>query len=305
VTPTDPTVPAASGVRAPAPTERWVTSRGTTLRLLAYDGPAGAPAVIVLHGLEVGVDALREAVPGLDPYARLAAEGLHVLALDWPGHGRSGGRRGGLGYRAALEAVGVALDTARRCWDAPVGLLGLGLGGVLAFYAGIEEEGIGAVVCNGVLDLRDVRPALHRTRQGVLLPAAGLLRRVAPAGRHRSVPIPAASVVADVDLAADPVVRRALRHHPQAVRRYDLEGLGSILLSPEDKPDVAAARVPVLVAVGSNDRALPETAARHFASRLTCEHELWVLPGGGHQLLLEHPEAFAPVAGAFLRRHLG
>jgi alpha-beta hydrolase superfamily lysophospholipase len=283
----------------------WVTSRETALRLLAFDGPSGAPAVVVLHGLEVATDVLRDAVPGLDPYARLVDEGLNVLAMDWPGHGRSGGRRGALTYRGAMDAVGSAIRVAQERWDAPVGLLGLGFGGVLAFYAGIEEDAVGAVVANGVLDLRDVRPSLHRTRQGVLLPAAGRLRRALPPRRRAAIPIPAAAVVADVDLAEDPVVRKAILRHPQTVRTYDLEALGSILLAGEDKPDIAAARRPVLVAVGGNDRALPETAARHFASRLTCEHELWALPGGGHQLLLEHPEAFAPVAGEFLRRQLG
>ncbi len=131
-----------------------------------------------------------------------------------------------------------------------------------------------------------------------------MLRRVLPPSAHTAVPLPAAAVVATVDLAGDAPVRRAMRRHPQAVRSYDLQGLGSIMLAGEEKPDIAAARCPTLVAVGSNDRAMPETAARHFASRLTCDHEFWVLPGGSHQLLLEHPDAFAPVAAGFLRRHL-
>lgn len=282
----------------------WATSRQTTLRMRAYEGPAGAPAVVVLHGLQTGVDVLRSAVPGLDPYGRLAAEGLHVLAVDWPGHGRSGGRRGGLSYRVAIEAVGTAVATARERWGGPVGLLGTGFGGILAFYAGLEEEGVGAVVSHNVLDLRDVRPTLQRWRQGAALPVAGWLRRRLPARRQSLVPLPAPLVMADADMADDPAVARALREHPQAVRSYDLEALGSILLAPEDKPDIAAARAPVLVAVGSNDRILPATAARHFASRLTCPHEVWILPGGGHQLLLEHHEAFVPVAADFLRRHL-
>jgi alpha-beta hydrolase superfamily lysophospholipase len=289
---------------APQPAERWLTSRQTALRTLAYDGPPGAPTVVVLHGLVVSVDVLREAVPGRDPYALLAEADLNVLAVDWPGHGRSGGPRGRLTYRLAMEAVGTAIEFARSRWDAPVGLLGTGFGGVLAFYGAIEEE-VGAVVCNGVLDLRDVRPVIQRTRQGVALPVAGWLRRRLPTRRLAAVPIPAGAVVADADLVEDPYVRRTVVRHPLAVRTYDLEGLGSILLAGEEKPDIAAARTPTLVAVGSNDRALPETTARRFASRLTCEHELWVLPGGAHQLLLEHPAAFVPVAARFLHRHLG
>jgi alpha-beta hydrolase superfamily lysophospholipase len=290
---------------APPPQELWTTSRQTALRLLAWDGPPGAPAVIVLHGLETSTDGLREAVAGLDPYARLAEEGVHVLALDWPGHGRSGGRRGALSYRLAMEAVSSAVDVARERWDAPVGVLGTGFGGVLGFYAALEDERVGAVVCNGVLDLRDVRPVLQRLRQQTLLPVAGWLRRRLPARQQSAIPLPALAVVANTDLAEAPSIAKAIRRHPQSVRTYDLQALGSILLAPEDKPDIAAGRCPTLIAVGSNDRALPATTARHFASRLSCPVRVWVLPGGGHQLILEHPTAFLPVAATFLREQLG
>lgn len=276
------------------------------MRLVAYEGagPAG-PSVVALHGMITSVDVLREAVAGLDPYARLAAEGFNVLAVDWPGHGRSGGRRGHLTYRGAMETAATAVGYAAERWDGPVGLFGTALGGVLAFYAALEGDGVGAVACHNVLDLRDIRPVLQRTRQGALLPAAAALRRTLQPRHQELMAIPAAAVVATPDLADDPGLADALRHHPQSVRRYTLAGLGSILLAPEDKPDVGAQRVPTFIAVGSNDRVLPQTTTRAFASRLVVDSELWVLPGGGHQLLLEHPEAVLPAAAGFLHRHLG
>lgn len=288
------------------PQERWCTSEATSVRLVAYEGAGtGGPSVVALHGMIAGVDVLREAVPGLDPYARLAQEGFNVLAVDWPGHGRSGGRRGHLTYRGAMETAATAIAYASGRWEGPVGLFGTALGGVLAFYAALEGDGVEAVACHNVLDLRDIRPVLQRTRQGALLPAAAALRRVLEPRRQELVGIPAAAVVASADLAEDPELSVALRHHPQSVRRYTLAGLGSILLSPEDKPDVGAQRVPTFIAVGSNDRVLPQTTTRAFASRLTVESELWVLPGGSHQLVLEHPEALLPAAARFLHLHLG
>lgn len=285
--------------------EVWVASDETSLRALAYDGAgAGGPSAVALHGLVTGVDVLRGAVSGLDPYARLAGEGLNVLALDWPGHGRSGGRRGHLTYRAAMSAAAAAVTCARERWEGPVGLFGTAFGGVLAFYAALEGNAVGAVACHNVLDLRDVRPVLQRARQGALLPAAAALRRRLPVERQEAVTLPASAVVATADLADDPDLSRALRRHPQSVRRYTLAGLGSILLTPEDKPDVSAQSVPTFIAVGSNDRVLPETHTRAFASRLTVESELWVLPGGGHQMVLEHPKALLPAVAGFLHRHL-
>jgi pimeloyl-ACP methyl ester carboxylesterase len=288
------------------PEDLWAPSRSTSVRMAAYDGPGrGGPSLVAVHGLGTSVDLLREVLPGFDPFARLAAEGFNVLALDLPGHGRSGNRPGHLSYREAMEAIATAASTARERWDGPVGLFGTALGGVLSFYAALEGDGIGAVVCHNVLDLRDVRPVLQRTRQGVLLPVAARVRRLLPPDRQERVPIPARLVAAGRDAADDPVLARALRRHPQAVRRYDLAGLGSILLSPEDKPSVSAQRVPTMVAVGGQDRVLPETTTRAFVAQLSCPNELWVLPGGSHQLLLEHPEALVPVAGAFLHSHLG
>lgn len=287
------------------PQELWATSRDTSLHLAAYDGAGpGGPAVVVLHGLVTGIDVLREAVGGLDPYARLAREGLNVLALDLPGHGRSGGPRGDLTYRAAMDAAATALIQARERWDGPVGLFGTAFGGVLAFYAALEGNGVGAVACHNVLDLRDIRPVLQRLRQGILLPVAGALHRRIGEERQRHIPVPASAVVAAPDLADEPALVRRLRGHPQSVRRYTLAGLGSMLLRPEDKPDVSAQSVPTFVAVGSNDRVLPETTTRAFVSRLTADATLWVLPGGGHQLLLEHPEALVPTVASFLKERL-
>lgn len=285
--------------------EVWATSRQTELRMLAYDGAGpGGTAVVVLHGLGTGVDVLREAVPGLDPYRRLAEQGLNVLALDWPGHGRSGGRRGHLTYRLAMEAAATAVEQAHSRWSGPVALLGSAFGGVLAFYAALEEPAtVSAVVCHEVLDLRDVRPFMQRGRQQMLLPALAWLQRRFGLDGLSALALPAVALVAWTDQAGDPELAARLRGHPQAVRRYDVASLRSMLLTPEDKPAIRAQKVPTLVAVGSRDRVLGETYARAFASRLTCEHEVWVLPGGGHQLLLEHPDAFLPAVEKFVTAH--
>jgi pimeloyl-ACP methyl ester carboxylesterase len=284
----------------------WATSGHATIRMSAYDGPGqGGPAVVAVHGLGTGIDVLRGVRPGLDPFALLAAEGFNVLAVDWPGHGGSGGRRGTLTYRAAMETVASAARAATERWGGPVGLFGTALGGVLGFYAALEGAGVAAVACHNVLDLRDVQPVLQRYRQGVLLPAAGRLQQWLPAARQARVRIPVGAIVATADLAEDPGLARALRRHPQAVRSYDLASLVTIFLSPQDKPDISAQGVPTFVAVGAEDRVLPATTTRAFTARLSCEYELWLLPGGGHQLLLEHPGALLPEVARFLHAKLG
>ena len=283
--------------------ERSISSRQVTLRLRTYDGAGqGGPTVVALHGLGAGVDVVRDASPGFDPYERLAQEGFNVAALDWPGHGRSGGRRGRLTYRLAMDAAATAVDAAEEEWGGRVGLFGAGFGGVLAFYVALETPRVAAVACSNVLDLRDIRPVLQRWRQGVLIPLAGWLRRWEALPQR--VRIPTSVIVAPADLAADPDVSRVLRHSPASVTSYDMDSLVSLFLTPEDKPAIEAQTTPTFVAVGTEDRVLPETPTRAFVSRLSGESELWVLAGGGHQLWLEHAEALVPQVGGFLRKHL-
>lgn len=286
-----------------AATDSWLTSRGTAVRVAAYEAGVGDPAVVVLHGLGTGVDVLRQAVVGLDPYAALRDEGLHVLAVDLPGHGRSGGPRGHLSYRLAMEATAEAVRVARQRWSSPVALAGTGLGGVLAFYAALEGDGVGAVACHCALDLRDIRPVLRRRRQRALLPMAAHLGLRLPTAAQRRVPLPTSAVMAPGDMARDPEISAALRSHPQWVARYDLGGLASILLSPRDKPDVGAQSVPTLVCVGARDAVMPADEGLRVAGRVAGA-ETWVHPTAGHQLLLEAPGEALPRMAAFLRRHL-
>lgn len=284
--------------------DRWISAAGAGLRVRCYEPPELQATAVVLHGLVVGVDPLITARPGLDPFARLAAEGVAVAALDWPGHGRSGGRRGALSYRGAMSAVGAAVDLAVARWPTAVGLVGMGLGGTLALYGGIEDRRVGAVVSQSPFDLRDVGTVPTRGRLSYLPALGARLRRRLPPGLAQRTPVPASLLVGRSGLAGDPDTATALWTSPQAVRRYPLEPIASLLLEPADKPDVAAARVPALLAGGEADPLQSPGSVRRVAARLTCPQRTWLLPGGGHQLLLDHPDAAAPVFAAFLREHL-
>lgn len=282
----------------------WTDAAGVGLRVRCYDGDAPEASVVVVHGLVAGVDPLRTARPRVDPYARLADEGLGVAAVDWPGHGRSGGPRGALSYRGAMHAVSAAVDLAGARWPGPVGLVGTGLGGALALFAGLEDRRVQAVVAHGAFDLRDVSAAPTRGRGRHLAPVAARLRRRLRPGAAQRLRIPARLILSPGALSGDPATARALWHDPQSVRRYPLEPLAGLLFEPSDKPDLAAARAPTLLAAGGSDHLQPPAALRRVSARLTCPHRTWTLPGGGHQLLLDHPEAAAPAFGAFLREHL-
>jgi pimeloyl-ACP methyl ester carboxylesterase len=285
----------------------WTDARMTTIRIAAYDAPSAAePAstVVVLPGLGASVDALRDAVPRFDPFAALAATGVGVLAVDWPGHGRSGGERGHLTYRAAMDTVAAAVDVARDRARGDVVLVGLGFGGTLACYAALEDDRVAAVVSQGLCDLRDIRPLLGRWSQRAVLPIAALLHRHLPFRATRRIRVPLRLLTAASDRAFDPDLARRLERHPQWVGSSDLAALASLLLTPEDKPALSAMRTPTLVVVGARDHVLPAAAAHAAASQLAGPHRVWVLPAAGHQLLLEHPGAVLDEVTAFLTETL-
>ncbi len=285
-------------------TDTWTTSRGTAVRMRTWAAEDPSVTLLVVHGLVAATDVLASARPGLNPYEVLAAEGMTVVGLDLPGHGRSGGPRGQLTFRGAIAAIRTAVDRLVEL-GRPVVLLGVGLGGTLAAHAALEDDRVAALVAHQLMDLRDVRPALGRYRQRVAMAVAGRFARVLDPDDGRRLPLPAAMVLAPGDLAGDPALARRLWRHPQAVRTYRLDGLASILLAPEDKPDLAALRTPTLVIAGTEDRVQPLRAVEAIASRLTCEGDVWVLEGGSHQLLLEHHRAVVPVIRDFVRRHAG
>ena len=94
------------------------------------DAPAGAPAVVLLHGLNED----RRIV--LDRARLLAAAGYAVLAVDLPAHGESPGDRIGYGWperHAAAAAVGT-LKRGRP--HTRVGVVAISLGGAAAVLAG-------------------------------------------------------------------------------------------------------------------------------------------------------------------------
>ncbi len=286
--------------------DAWIDAQGVSLRLRWYEPSGGvpaAPAVLVLHGLVTGVDPLRQARRGIDPFARLAAAGAPVAALDWPGHGRSGGRRGWLDYPGAMRAVSAAISAAQERWHRPVVLLGVGLGGTLALYGGIEDRRVSAVVAQSPIDLRDVRAASARLPAQALLPTAARARRWLD-GRVDGLPVPVGLLLDRAALSEHRRTALRLWRHPQAVRRYPLGALGELLLEPADKPDVAAARAPTLLVAGTADRTTPATMLRRVAGRLTAPHATWQLPGGSHQLLLDHPDALCAAVASFLRRRV-
>jgi alpha-beta hydrolase superfamily lysophospholipase len=285
-----------------APRRLFIEDRGLPLHLTLYEAEPGAPTLIFIHGMTAHAGFYTEMIPGRDYLRALAEAGFHVIGLDLQGHGRSGGRRGDFTYADAIRNIRRAVDFALAHYGGPVGITGSSMGGILAFYAALEEPRIRAAVCHNVLDLRDIRPALYLRRHFVLVPLARAARPLR--GILGGLPVPVRAFLEPSHVFERPENLRRWQADPLCVWAYRLRTWLSVFLDPSDKPPIEAMATPVRILVGERDRILSADLHRDFAARLRCRKDLVILPGAGHMLPLEYLEQTVPLVAEWFREHL-
>ena len=155
-------------------------SNGDLTLHVAVDGDAGAPPIVLLHGITASVRTWDWLVPHL-------VERCRVLRLDFRGHGRSGRAPG------AYDWAGYVSDAAAVCRDAgePCTIIGHSLGGgTAAVLAQMHPELARAVL------LEDPPLAVAGNLEGnTLLDGFRLMRESIPRIQSEGVP---ADVVAQI-----------------------------------------------------------------------------------------------------------
>lgn len=280
-----------------------IMDRHLPLHLTLLEVDPRAPVLIFLHGMTAHAGFYMEMIPGANYLRALAEAGFNVIGLDLQGHGRSGGARGLFTYRELIGNIRRAVDFARDRYNDRVGVTGSSMGGILAFYAALEDRRIRAAVCHNVLDLRDIHPVLYLRRHSVLVPLAEALRPLA--GVLGWLPIPVRAFLEPAHVFERPENLRRWKADRLCVWAYRLRSWISVFLNPADKPSIEAMEAPVRILVGERDRILPPEVHRAFAARLRCRHDLVVVPGAGHMLPLEYLETTVPLVVEWFRTHLG
>ena len=234
----------------------------------------GTPRGIVLlaHGYAEHVGRYREFM------AHLAGRGLAVAAIDHRGHGRSGGPRGHCrDFGEFIADLRTLADLAEEWWPGvPRLLFGHSMGGLLAFlYLLRHPDTVRAGALSGpAFKVADSAP---RILQSVAL----LLARVAPGVTFRSNLDPGA-------LSRDPAVGAAYLADP-LVHRAASAGFVRAIRAAQAAAMEGAPRlaVPLLILHGDADRLVLPAGSAEIAARLSCPHQLVLLPGFYHELLNE------------------
>jgi fermentation-respiration switch protein FrsA (DUF1100 family) len=194
---------------------------------------------------------------------------FNVLLLDVRGHGESEGRHSSVGYLERLDMLASVDWLAERQGPAPIGVLGVSMGGAAAIHAAAEDQRISAVVSDS---------SFARLRGPVFeaICARGYPRRVAG--------VLAWSVCNVAPWLGAPHGRR--------------------WRDPLDVVDRLAPR-PLLLIHGQADDFIGIQHAHTLFARAAEPKELWIVPEVGHGRAAEiDPSAYAQRVRTFFARSL-
>ncbi len=215
----------------------------------------------------------------------LAKEGLGVVALDVPGHGKSGGPRGVYDLAANVGAVRAAMNWLQRAqqWDLNPqqwAVIGHSMGGVSALKAShLLHAGDVIVACTVPRTLKEESSLVRRLGYALLYGLAGRGNGSAP-GRTVKYPVSYKDIF--VDKAAMEAAkakgflqsRIPLRNYP--LMNVDAEEIARQVGSPT-----------VLVVTAAKDRVVDKRRTRRVYEALATAKQWIEIPGSGHSLFLD------------------
>ena len=273
----------------------WVDLDGP-VHYLDYGGPAGAPVIVAVHGLE-------GSAVNWSALAPLLTDRYRVLAPDLAGHGftRSAGRGVDVSSNRVLLHRFIAAVA-----GSPVILMGNSMGGMISLSEAAAAPGTvtGLILLDPALPFMPVRPDPSVVMMFLVNMVPGLGQRMVSRRRPLTPDQLVAGVLATV--CADPsrvspdvvaqhveVARRRLAY-TEADREFTLAARSVVsaagyITGRAYRRAVDSVRCPVLILHGTLDRLIPVATARMVA-RAHPDWALVVLPGVGHVPQLEVPQ---------------
>lgn len=254
------------------------------IRTRVLEAGAGPRHLVLVHGTGARADRWSRNMDAL------AAQGLHIYAIDLPGHGYASK---GLevacsvpAYVRFLEAVLDALDIDRAT------IAGTSLGGhVVAAFALEYPRRVDRIVLVGSMGLvpigdqaraRIQAGANNQSREGI----ESKLRRV----------------MHDPALTTAEMVEEEWRINNSAGAAASFATLGKYIAADLDRdvvgPALASVPIPILLVWGTEDKTVPATVGE-TAHALLPASRLALLKGAAHTAYYERPDVFNAIVGDF------
>jgi pimeloyl-ACP methyl ester carboxylesterase len=271
--------------------ERTAEVKGVRMR---YFLGGGGPPLVLVHGLGGAASNWTELVP-------LLAKRHRLLIPDLPGHGGSSALPAVSGLEPYADRVALV---AEREGMLPAPVVGHSLGGMVVLRLALRRpEDVSAIVLAGAAGLsvgnvfgRQLLSLFTAVRPGRI--AARHRGWVARSPRLRRLVFGFVSVADPVSLSNEAIegfLAAQLLH-------TDVDGAWHALRVDDPRQELEAIRCPVLVLWGADDVQLPLDDAFEYTRRLRAQ--LRVIPGCGHLLIGERPDACDRAIEDFLPRGL-
>ena len=274
--------------KLPGLEERFTELKGVRMRY--FVGGEGPPLILV-HGLGGAAANWTELVP-------LLARRHRLLVPDLPGHGGSTALPAVAGLEPFADRVALV---AEREGMLPAAVVGHSLGGMVVLRMALRRpEDVSALVLAAAAGLsvgnvwgRNLLSVFSTVRPGRL--AARYRRRVSRSPLLRRLVFGFVSVADPVGLTNE-AVEGVLAAH---LLHTDVDTAWRALRADDPREELEGIGCPVLVLWGAEDVQLPLDDAFEYTRRLRAR--LRVIPGCGHLLIGERPDACDRAINDFLR----
>jgi pimeloyl-ACP methyl ester carboxylesterase len=253
---------------------------GETIHVCDWGQPlrAEAPSLIWLHG--AGMD---HSVWTLQARAKAFHDG-NSLAVDLPGHGRSGG----IAFATIAEASSWLLRLLDRLGIARPTLIGHSMGALIALEAAATApERVGRLALLGAAPRMPVHPALLAAAAEDLPRAAAMIAEwgIGGAAKLTGGGTPGVSLTTSA--------RRLLETSRPGMLATDLAACNAYA---DGEAQAAMVRCPTLVLCGGQDRMTPAKQGQRLAGMIVGARAV-MIPAAGHMMMLERPK---PVLAALM-----
>jgi pimeloyl-ACP methyl ester carboxylesterase len=220
-----------------------------------------APTVVIVHGLMTYGRLFLPMVRGF------FERGYTVVCPDLPGNGFSGGVRGDSPVGQATAALVDAVYWARHRFDGPLYLLGISLGGAVAYAAAAAGAKVAALACLDLFTFDDHDALRHNTKTPQLIALLPILRALAmPFGWVR-LPTRWLNSMEHVVTAEEAHLVQTWFADPMLPRQMTLRTIVSAGYTPPAMP-LEHNTIPVLVLNQEHDQVLNPAVTRAAFARL-------------------------------------
>ncbi|HXB89387.1 alpha/beta fold hydrolase [Mycobacterium sp.] len=268
-------------------------SKGKPLFLKRYEHPNAQYALVLVHGTAGYSAAYHDFAEQFRRHFPAT-----VWAFDLTGHGRTPGPRGVFTFEDFLEDVRAVSEHAAERTGLPVVLHGASQGGEIAFHALARCPRVAGAVCMNIL----LNDELQMNRAIRIVRSEAVDRLARRLGDRIRVPL---RRVIDFKAAyqEDPDLLPEKLTDPLNVWSYGFKSYHSVFNYKPGEPSAANTK-PVLLACGEKDEIVDPDHVRACFERIGGPKDLFVMPGGGHQLMLFETDLYSRVVDSWIRERV-